>query len=73
MWNLPAPGIELRSPALAGRFLTTGSPLTHEVPQTGQHLLREAGKYANLTCTKALSGVMAMIYIMIGVPVKFPY
>ena len=24
MWNLPGPGIEPVSPALAGRFLTTG-------------------------------------------------
>jgi len=26
MWNLPGPGIEPMSPALAGEFLTTGSP-----------------------------------------------
>ena len=26
MWGLPGPGIELTSPALAGGFLTTGSP-----------------------------------------------
>ena len=26
MWNLPRPGIEPMSPALAGRFLTTGPP-----------------------------------------------
>ena len=26
MWNLPRPGIKLASPALAGRFLTTGPP-----------------------------------------------
>ena len=26
MWNLPGPGIEPVSPALAGRFFTTGSP-----------------------------------------------
>ena len=26
MWNLPGAGIELKSPALAGRFLTTGPP-----------------------------------------------
>ena len=26
MWNLPAPGIEPVSPALAGRFLSTGPP-----------------------------------------------
>ena len=26
MWNLPRPGIEQASPALAGRSLTTGSP-----------------------------------------------
>ena len=26
MWNLPGPGIEPVSPALAGRFLTTGPP-----------------------------------------------
>jgi len=26
MWNLPGPGIELMTPALAGRFLTTGKP-----------------------------------------------
>ena len=26
MWNLPGPGIEPMFPALAGRFLTTGSP-----------------------------------------------
>ena len=26
MWNLPRPGIELVSPALAGRFVTVGSP-----------------------------------------------
>ena len=26
MWNLPRLGIELMSPALAGRFLTTGPP-----------------------------------------------
>ena len=26
MWNLPEPGVEPMSPALAGRFLTTGPP-----------------------------------------------
>jgi len=26
MWDLPGPGIKLISPALAGRFLTTGPP-----------------------------------------------
>ena len=26
MWNLPGPGIEPVSPALAGRFSTTGPP-----------------------------------------------
>ena len=26
MWNLPRPGIEPMSPALAGRFLSTGAP-----------------------------------------------
>ena len=26
MWNPPRPGVEPMSPALAGRFLTTGSP-----------------------------------------------
>ena len=26
MWDLPGPGIELVSPALAGRFLTTAPP-----------------------------------------------
>ena len=26
MWNLPRPGIEPMSPALAGRFLTSGPP-----------------------------------------------
>ena len=26
MWNLPGAGIEFLSPALAGRFLTTGPP-----------------------------------------------
>ena len=26
LWNLPGPGITPMSPALAGRFLTTGSP-----------------------------------------------
>ena len=26
LWDLPGPGIELRSPALAGKFLTTGPP-----------------------------------------------
>ena len=26
MWHLPRPGIKAMSPALAGRFLTTGSP-----------------------------------------------
>ena len=26
LWNLPGPGIEPMSPALAGRFLTTGPP-----------------------------------------------
>ena len=26
MWNLPGPGIEPMSPALAGEFLTTGPP-----------------------------------------------
>ena len=26
MWDLPRPGIELVSPALQGRFLTTGTP-----------------------------------------------
>ena len=26
MWNLPEPGIEPVSPAIAGRFLTTGLP-----------------------------------------------
>ena len=26
MWDLPGPGIEPMSPALAGRFLTTGPP-----------------------------------------------
>ena len=26
MWDLPGPGIEPVSPALAGRFLTTGPP-----------------------------------------------
>ena len=26
MWDLPRPGIETVSPALAGRFLTTGPP-----------------------------------------------
>ena len=26
MWNLPGPGIEPMSPALAGRFLTTAPP-----------------------------------------------
>jgi len=26
MWDLPGPGIELMSLALAGRFLTTGPP-----------------------------------------------
>ena len=26
MWNLPRPGIEPMTPALAGRFLTTGPP-----------------------------------------------
>ena len=26
MWNIPGPGIELTSPTLVGRFLTTGPP-----------------------------------------------
>ena len=26
MWDLPGPGIKLKSPALAGGFLTTGPP-----------------------------------------------
>ena len=32
MWNLPRPGIEPMSPALAGEFLTTGSPGKSENP-----------------------------------------
>ena len=32
MWNLPGPGIEPVSPALAGRFLTTVSPGNSYIP-----------------------------------------
>ena len=42
MWDLPRPGIEPMSPALAGGFLTTGPPgksshsLFDEYPNPGQ-------------------------------------
>ena len=36
MWNLPGPGIEPVSPALAGRFLTTGPP-----GKSSQHIFKD--------------------------------
>ena len=45
MWNLPRPGIQPVSPALVGRFLTSGSPgspiilLTHLAVSTLVHIM----------------------------------
>ena len=42
MWNLPGPGIEPVSPALAGRFLTTVSP--------GNSYIHMGGTKYNIFC-----------------------
>ena len=49
MWNLPGPGLEPVSPALAGGFLTTGPPeksekLRFELDEGKHHPLRLKGK-----------------------------
>ena len=55
LWNLRSPmGAELVSPALAGRFLTTGSPGTAPQPPFGTALLHGAriSKFTHtLVCT----------------------
>ena len=40
-WNLPKPGTEPVSPALAGRFLTTGLP--GKPPRADQTLMNDSG------------------------------
>ena len=51
MWDLPGPGIEPESPALAGRFLTTGlpgKPKMYKLHTTGLLYAEQVGRSLHL-------------------------
>ena len=60
MWNLPAPGIEPMFPALAGRFLTTGSPGRSQVQVSAWTCLHFCWVYFR----KGLLGLMITLLII---------
>ena len=56
MWDLPGPGLEPVSPALAGRFLTTAPPgkPTTTISDTACHSAGRAGQADRVSCFHTL-------------------
>ena len=68
MWDLPRPGIELVSPALQGRFLTTGTPgkpRLFKLVNTLKYFLVLISSMVNIySCNPHKSSLESIIYSM---------